>query len=59
MPKQQHLLFLAVRLAQAQARNIADLREAQTLEEKRIAEGQRLVLNAMSGWLFAAFQDAT
>lgn len=50
--------FLATRLAQAQARNAVDIRSARDIEERAFAEGQRLLLNEVSGWVIVAFGDA-
>lgn len=55
MPKHHALTFLASRLAQAQARNAVEIRTAQTIGERLCAEGQRQLLNEISGWVVAAF----
>ena len=55
MPKHNALVFLATRLAQAQARNAVEIRTAPTIEARRFAEGQRQLLNEVSGWVVAAF----
>ena len=57
MPNYQALTYLATRLAQAQARNAAEIRAAQTIEERLCAEAQRLLLNEVSGWVVVAFSD--
>lgn len=57
MTKHHAFAYLAARLAKAQALNTADLRTARTMEERCFADGQRLLLNEVSGWVIAAFAD--
>lgn len=55
MTKQQRALaYITARLAQAEAINTADRREARTPEEHAFADGQRLMLNEIVGWVKVA-----
>jgi len=55
MSKHHAFTFLVSRLAQAHARNAVAIRTARTAEERLWAEGQREVLNEISGWVVVAF----
>lgn len=59
MTKQQRALaYIAARLADAEAANAADRQEASTPEERAFADGQRLTLNQVAGWVMMAFPSS-